>query len=311
MPQDPEEHQVLQEWLSQRLLNYPSKSQPLQSIYASEITSLQAFVLNQTTPEEAAHAITRPISTTPIPDLPATYNPEIVALCRLLELLVDALLEWPSSRTPGLIALLTAMSNTPDGLHRGEALDDDDELLTWSQLPYINMVWRDTTWRTPSIIVEECAERGDTSATALHHAADQYIKAQDIEAQLVAAGLFDMSRPFHYVVHTLEWHLGTKDKPETQTMGFWVSEPFEPRFQVPAVAGWMKHTGRKLYEGLCGGEMENWNPRRIDTVMKHFDCPSERWAFWEEQLVGVARDWPDEVVRREAGRAVGYMRDVA
>ncbi|ODM20653.1 hypothetical protein SI65_03706 [Aspergillus cristatus] len=82
-------------------------------------------------------------------------------LSRLVELLVDALIEWPSSRTPDLIALLTAISKTPDNLHRGEALNYDDELLTWDGVPYINMVWRDANWMTPHIIVKECSKSDD------------------------------------------------------------------------------------------------------------------------------------------------------
>lgn len=149
----PEGHQVPQEWFDQRLRNYSSKSKALESVYAEEIAALQAFYSHQTNPDEAAHAITRPISNCPVPDL-GGYTPEIVALCRLVELLVDALIEWPSSRTPDVIALLTAISNTPDNLHRGEALDDDDELLTWDGVPCINMVWRDANWMTPHIIVK-------------------------------------------------------------------------------------------------------------------------------------------------------------
>ena len=248
VPQVPEGHQIPQEWFDERLRNYSSKSKVLESVYAEEIAAFQAFCSNQTSPDEAAQAITRPISNTCVPDL-GGYAPEIVALCQLLELLIDALIEWPSSRTPDLIALLTAISNIPDNLHQGEALDDDDNVLTWSGPPYINMVWSDANWMTPHIIVKECSKHSNSDA-ALQHACDKYIKAQDVEAQLVAVGLgpFGMKRAFYYLIYALEWHLNPKDKAEAQKKESRAREPFEPRFHIPAVTCWIKHTGQKLYQ---------------------------------------------------------------
>ena len=74
---------------------------------------------------------------------------------------------------------------------------------------------------------------------------------------------------------------------------------------------WIKHTGRKLYKGLCNDEMKDWNPRDIPSVTKHFDQPLERWSFWKERLIRVAQDWPDELVRIAAEQAVKYMQDIA
>ncbi|OJJ85104.1 DUF3632 domain-containing protein [Aspergillus glaucus CBS 516.65] len=312
--QVPEGQQVHQAWFEAPVKNYRGNSEYTEwfkSILAEELAVLQAFHSYQKSPDEAAHDITRPISNSPVPNL-GSYSDEIVALCHLWDVLVKALIEWPSSRTPDLIALLTAISNTPDSLHRGEAIDDDDSLLSWNRLPYIHMIWGDSHWMEPEDIVEECSKRDDYEA-ARQHGRDNYLKTQDVEAQLVAAGLayFDIKRAFDYLIFTLEWQLDPKVDRVEAPREEQASESFEPDFHIPAVTCWVKHTGRKLYEGLCNEEMKKWDLRDVPSVIKHFDQPAERWAFWKERLVGVAKDWPDEFVRNAAEQAVKYMQDIA
>lgn len=121
-----------------------------------------------------------------------------------------------------------------------------------------------------------------------------------------------MKRAFDYLIYTLEWCLDPKDdKDETRRREAQAREPFAPEFHIPAVTCWVKHTGRKLYEGICNEKMKNWDPRDAPSVMKHFDQPAERWSFWKERLIGVAKDWPDEFVRNSAEQAVKYMQDIA
>lgn len=82
----PEGHQVP---------NYRGESEFVEffkSTLAEEIAALQAFYLYQTSPDEAAQAISRPISNSSAPNL-GDYGPEIVALCNLWDVLVDALIE--------------------------------------------------------------------------------------------------------------------------------------------------------------------------------------------------------------------------
>lgn len=311
--QVPEGHQVPQAWFDAHIKNYRGNTEYTEwfkSVLAEELAVLQALYSYQKSPSEAAHDITRPISNSPVPNL-GSYSDEIAALCHLWGVLVTALIEWPSSRTPDLIALLTAISNTPDKIHRGEAINDDNTLLSWNRLPYIHMIWSDFNWMEPEDIVEECSKRDDYE-TARQHGRDNYLKTQNVEAQLVAADVayFDIKRAFHYLIYTIEWQLDPKDGRAEAPREEWLRKLFEPDFHIPAMTCWIKHTGRKLYKRLCNDKMKDWNLRDIPSVTKHFDQPLERWSFWKERLIRVAEDWPDEFVRIAAEQAVKYMQDI-
>lgn len=308
-----EGHQVPQAWFDAPLQNYRGKSESLKSILTEEIAALQAFYLYQTSPDEAAQAITRPIANSFIPDL-GTYSDEIVALCKLWEVLVNALIEWPSSRTPDLVALLIAISNIPDYIHRGEATDDDERPLTWNGLPYFTMPWRDAHWMSPGDITRECS---NNNKAARQHARDNYLKTQDVEAQLVAAGVFDMKCAFDNLIWILERKHnptdGDKDKVEVSNEAEAEVETYKllkPDFHIPAVVCWIKHTGQQLYRSLSKDRVENWNQKDIPNVAKHFDQPTQCWSFWENQLIEIAKDEPDYFVRNAAELAVRYMQDI-
>lgn len=96
-------------------------------------------------------------------------------------------------------------------------------------------------------------------------------------------------------------------KPSTQAEAY---EPLVPGFHIPAVTCWIRHNGKRLYEGLCKDEMKDWSRRHIPSVMKHFDQPIERWSFWQRRLSEVAKGGSDDFVRNSAELAVGYMQDI-
>ena len=269
--------------------------------------------MGQTSPKEAAQAITRPISTSPIPYI-GGYNDEICALVNLWDILVTSLVEWPSSRTPDLIALLTAISETPDTLHQGTALDDDGKAMTWNGLPYFSMPWYDSHWMDPEDIIKECPDDDDGSTRRRFR--DNYLKTQDVEAQLVAAGLvYDMKRALEYMIWTIECKLETEDcgKSKREALEERASEPLVPDFHIPSLTCWIKHTGSMLYESLRNDDMSKWEKRDVPSVKRHFENPIDRWAFWERRLKEAA----DQQTESEQGQfvknalecAMKYMHD--
>lgn len=56
--------------------------------------------------------------------------------------------------------------------------------------------------------------------------------------------------------------------------------------------------------------MENWNQKDIPSVARHFDQATQCWSFWENQLIDIAKDGPDDFVRNAAESAVRYMQDI-
>jgi hypothetical protein len=175
---------VPHQWFEARLGRQP-KNAVHKVCLEAEVAALEDFHDGKTSIGEAAKAITQPISNSSIQDL-GGYSDDAIALCHLWNLLTNALIEWPSSRTPDLVGLLSAMSKVTDPIHRGQLLNDHDENpCLWSQLPYITMVWRDDFWMTPGQI-----SRRVTDAAGRSHARAVHVKQQDVEAQLVAAGIF-------------------------------------------------------------------------------------------------------------------------
>jgi hypothetical protein len=174
---------IEEHWFELQLNRY--KHNAYKACYSEEVAALKAFYNSETSIEQAATAITRPISNSSIQDL-GGYSDDAVAICQLWNLLRYALIEWPHSRTTDLVALLSAMTKVTDLVHRGELLDDDDKPLLWVDHPFFHMVWSDAFWRTPGQVARQA-----TDARSRVHARNVYIKQQDVEARLVAAGILE------------------------------------------------------------------------------------------------------------------------
>jgi hypothetical protein len=174
---------IYEEWFEVQLKHYAKNA--YKACYEGEVAALKDFYYGKTNVEQAAAAITQPISEAPMQEL-GGYSDDAIALGQLWTLLKDALVEWPASRTPDLVALLSAMTKVTDPIHRGEFLDDADEKpVPWSKLPFIRMIWSDAFWRTPGQIARRAKD-----AASRKHEREVYVKQQDVEAQLVAAGIF-------------------------------------------------------------------------------------------------------------------------
>jgi hypothetical protein len=185
----PENSSLIDEhWFQSQLNRYEKNA--YKACYEEEVAALQAFYNGETGIEQAATAITRPITNSPIHDL-GGYSDDAVAICQLWSLFRCALIEWPQSRTADLVALLSATTRVTDLIHCGKLLDDDDEKpLSWAEHPFFQMVWSDSFWRTPGQIARQA-----TDAASRQHEREVYIKQQDVEARLVAVGIFQCKQP--------------------------------------------------------------------------------------------------------------------
>jgi hypothetical protein len=176
-----------EQWFETQLKRYAKNA--YKECYEEEVAALKDFYYRKTNVERAAATITQPMSEASIQDL-GGYSDDAIALGQLLTLLKDALIEWPASRTPDLVALLYAMKKVTDPIHRGELLDDADEKpVPWSKLPFVRMIWSDAFWRTPGQIARRAKD-----AASRKHEREVYVKQQDVEAQLVAADIFQCRR---------------------------------------------------------------------------------------------------------------------
>ena len=276
----------------------------LKAFKREEVAALQDWYDGKSTLEEAAQAITQPIVDSPIPEL-GTYSDEITALCHLWQLLIDALIEWPSARTPQLFSLLAAISKVSGGIHHGKASDDDEKPLSWAGLPYLILVWFNCEWMNPGQIAKRTTEDA-----ARANARRVYIKQQDIEAQLVAADMLAWKYAIKYLIHALEKTPDPTEETDT-TYHRHGNGPVKLDFHIPAVACWIKHNGQRVYDSLLRDEVKDWNKKDIPTVAMQFEHPAQRWLYWEKRLQEVAENGPDEDTRAAAKLTAKEMRDIA
>jgi hypothetical protein len=181
---------VDEQWFESQLNRF-TQNHYYKTCYVAEVAALKAFYSGETSVEQAATAITQPISQSPI-FRPGDYSDDVVALYQLWTLLIDALVEWPPSRTADLVALFSAMTKVTDLIHRGEILDENCENpSTWAEHPYFHMVWSDKFWRTPGQVARQA-----TNVASRKYQLELYIKQQDVDARLVAVGILECKR-FH------------------------------------------------------------------------------------------------------------------
>lgn len=297
---------VPEQWFEDQLTRHKYTIPLFKGCQHQGIAALRDYHSGKLNATDAAHAITSPITNSPAPDL-GGYSDEITAVCNLWALLTDALVEWPPSRTEGLVALLVAISKVPGELHRGEATDDDEQPLTWDGCPYIGMIWSDSTWMTPGDLVMRTPVADDGGA-ARQRARRLYIKQHDIEARLVREGILQPWRGLRILVCTLEKIPGRPQDEVEASTGWEASEQLKLDFEVPAAACWLKHTGR-MYRGvIVRDELKKWEKRRIPDGALEFTHSAERWTYWEKRLREIAESAQDEITREAAERAVGYMQ---
>ncbi|UPX20288.1 uncharacterized protein EKO05_0010525 [Ascochyta rabiei] len=292
---------VKEQWFEAQLKRYEKNA--YEGCYSEEVAALKDFYNGKTNAEQAATAITQPISKSSIKDL-GGYSDDIVALSQLWSLLKNALIEWPSSRTPDLVALLSAITQVTDAIHRGELLDDADEKpVLWAGLPWFRMIWSDAFWRTPGQIARQAKD-----AASRKHECEVYIKQQDVEARLVAAGIFEWDRAPRFMVRTLERTPNPDDAHDAAGDGD-AEFQLKPEFHMPAASKWVEHNGERLYSSL--DELKHWNERNAHGEMMQFDSPSERWEFWQKRLLDIAEGTGVDEVTRDAARSTAQrMRKV-
>ncbi|KAF4429580.1 Conidial development fluffy [Fusarium acutatum] len=260
-------------WFEEQLTRYNTKNVTLQGYFSKELAALKAFHDGETGPDEAAHAITRPACESPVVKL-GGYADELVVVCGLWFLYTNALDEWPSSRTQDLINLGLAISKVPDKIHQGEAIDDDEEPLTWRDHPYFHMEWSDAHWMFPEQILQKGMD-----IDARREAYDGYIKKQIVEAKLVAAGILPWHRACSAFLHALEQDEDSGNANDRQRMRDSADGEGEAKniikgeegigqqdFDIVAESYWIEHVGDRLYSSLTLKEPRDKPPKswRLD-----------------------------------------------
>ena len=168
-----------------------SNDASLRDWLATEVDALKAFHDAHTNAEEAALHMTRPLSASPVPAL-GGYSDHTLALGNLWRVAIAALMEWPSTRTPEVFTLLDAIAKVPGNIHKGEAVDDEGEQLTWAQFPYFGMIWHESTG-TDIQPGQICRQYPDSALGALQ-ARKLYLRVKNVEAQLVAKHVLPMNK---------------------------------------------------------------------------------------------------------------------
>jgi hypothetical protein len=242
-----------EEWFSHKLA---PDGETEDSCHPEEAQALKDYLQQETTVKVAARAITRPIE--------SASNPG-EDLHRLYALLIDALIELPSSETPSLIGLIQAIEDLPE---------PDMSAIKKSKLPAHGVLWRglpgfghlyadlhqSSSWRNV-FDTEDPLERDDLRK--------YHVKKAGIEACLAKAELAGIPMYWGYecVSDALECSNALLD------------------FEVPAAAEWLFVAGDRLRVGALKEE-ESWALEKERDLWKAGKAMTvERWSFWESRLL--------------------------
>lgn len=235
-----------------------------------EAEALQAYINQSLSANEAAHALTQPIS--------ATENP-YDNLYHLWGLLQDALVELPETEVSRLIELLGTIQDLPS--------PDPSKDFSWHGLPSFGHMWSDTykrdSWRR-TLSTKDSAKRAEQRA--------KHVRVAHVEAQLVVAdvGAIPLDWGYDCIADALERKDTVLD------------------FEIPAAAEWIAVSGKQLYVGVVQGR-ESWAlERKRDFGKEEKKMSKERWGFWKERLREVGEQ--DEGVRdmaRSAGKEMEVL----
>ncbi|CAJ2505172.1 Uu.00g125660.m01.CDS01 [Anthostomella pinea] len=308
LPQDDGQHHLDPAWFDRQKQRHVEKDDPsLRRWLVDEVNILKAFHDGDTDAEETAHDITRPISTSSVPDL-GGYSDGILASNGLWFVLITALIEWPCERIADLLALLDAIARIPDKIHKGEVIGDEHgDALSWSGFPYFALSWPDDL--QPGQICRQCP---DAAARAL--ARRLYLKIRDIEAQLVARHVMGMSRQMiRTVICALETDKkdvdGSDDAQQVVAPNEAVAyDQVVLDFHIPAVAFLFQYNVREVYDLVVVRDgLRDWTRRSMPDGARRFEDGATRWVFWERRLGELAGGSADEEVRGAAEAALGSM----
>ncbi|SPJ78616.1 uncharacterized protein FTOL_07006 [Fusarium torulosum] len=303
-------------WFDKLERGYKGKNETLRSYYFTELAVLRAFHDGKIGPDEAAPAITRPISESPMLVL-GTYNDDVLALVPLWTLYTKALDEWPSSRIQDLINLGLAISKLLDKIHQGEATDDNYEPMTWKDLPYFHMAWSDAHWKCPAYILKE-----EMDGAAKHQARDVYVRQQKVEAQLVAAGLLGWHVAGRVLYHALKQESaipgqktldegGEEEEEETKRIMSKERDEIGPLdFHIVAEDYWIEYVGDRVYSSLVQKELEE-ETRRSESEGQHQPSqPLKRWEYLIDHFQRAATNALDSSTREMAKATIKRMERI-
>ncbi|KAI1754792.1 hypothetical protein F4782DRAFT_491652 [Xylaria castorea] len=227
--------------------------------HPDEAQALKAYLSGNSTPSQAAQAITKPIShsTDPNADLP-----------RLWDLLTNALLELPLSTIPSLVALIRAIDALPPS---------DFSVLPEVRRPAHGQLWRALPgfghfWADEYPSLRQWLNDGGNSKPAAEREAviARSIRRAEVEARLAREGLAGIPMHWGYecVADALEQSLA------------------EVEAEIPAACKWVQVAGDRFREGAERGE-SSWGLERKRDLWDgeaRGQMSVERWTFWIRQL---------------------------
>ncbi|KAG9514272.1 hypothetical protein KCV07_g8198, partial [Aureobasidium melanogenum] len=285
-----DQHNVDTAWFDRQKQRPVEKNDPrLRKWLNEEVDALKAYHDGHEDADRTAASMTRPISSSRVLDLD-TYSNDILALDSLWAVLIESLIEWPSSRTCDLFTLLDAITRVPDKIHQGEAVDEDGTPWEWSQFPYFSLYWPDHF--QPGEICRQCSDEAEIAL-----ARQLYLRIKDLEAQLIAKRVMDLGRwRIQYIILALEKNIDDSDR-QIATNDAAAYEQVKLDFHIPAISFLFKHNARKIYEQLVHGELGDLTPAQLlPGVARQFENGAQRWSFWKRRLEELAQtDEGDDV----------------
>ena len=301
-----DEHNVSPAWFEQQKQRHSQNHDPsLLDWLATEVDALKAYHDGHMNADEAALSMTHPISTSPVPAL-GGYSDEVLAVDDLWGLIIDALMEWPSTRVPEIFTLLNAIGKVPGYIHKGEALAAGKKL-TWARFSYFGLAWHE---RAPSDIHPGQICRQYSDSTLVELGRKSYLKMKDLEAQLYANHVFRVDGAMiRFIIWALEKEIDQSDEqlaPDEAT-GY---DQIKLDWHIPAVSFMFKYNGSEIYDEVVTKGLGNLTMGRLPDKAREFQNGAERWSFWRRRLEELSQGDFDDEVKAAAQASLEYMSSV-
>jgi hypothetical protein len=228
------------------------------------------------------------------------YSNSILALGLLWLVIITALIEWPSARTPDLLELLGAMAKVPGKIHKGQATNPDGKQLNWNWFPYFAMYWPGDL--QPGQICRQCPDEA-----SLRSSRRLYLRIKDLEAQLLAKHIMGMSRQIvQYIIRSLEKTIDHSDSQIAPNEAAAYAQ-VKLDFHIPDISYMFMYNGQEIYNQVVRDGLRDLTPHQMPDAAMEFENGAERWSFWKRRLGELAHDAPDDEVKIAAAATLEHM----
>jgi hypothetical protein len=227
------------------------------------------------------------------------YSDSILALGLLWLVIITALIEWPSSRTPVLSRYWMPWLGYRTRYIKVKLPTMMENNLTGNGFLTLRCIGLVTYSRAKSA---QCPDEA-----SLRLARRLYLRIKDLEAQLLAKHIMGMSRQVaQYIIRSLEKTIDHSDSQIAPNEAAAYTQ-VKLDFHIPAISYMFMYNGHEIFDQVVRDGLRDLTPYQMPDAAMEFENGAERWSFWKRRLGELAHDASDDEVKTAAAATIEYM----